>query len=209
MSDYPPTPSYGASSWSQEQANAPYLPSNHPNHYLQPNDVRTGRAPMASSYDASMSAYGYNGAIPGFSAAVVASGVPPLPIFQGWNQDSIPLPPYTSPQNASQYAEYQNDFYHNAQHFRPIEAQTYRHNTQAARPSDNGELSEGEFEESAFPKNTAPVSHGVNQYNGSGGYVDTAHRALYPRTQDSNPVQESSLGMLAQTLRLGSAYYKF
>ena len=155
---------------------------------------------MASNYDTSMSAYGYNGAIPGFSAAAVASGVPPLPIFQGWNQDSIPLPPYTSPQNAPQYAEYSDGSHHNAQYFPPVEPQHYQHSTQAAKPFDNGELSEGEFEDNSFPGNTAPVSYGINQYQGNGGYVDTAHRAVYSRSQDFSPAQGPHPGTLVLSL---------
>jgi hypothetical protein len=197
MSDYPPTPSYGANSWSRDQPIPPYLPPTYPNQYLQPNDGHPARPPMASNYDTSMSAYGYNGSIPSFSATAVASGVPPLPIFQGWNQDSIPLPPYISPQNAPQYAEYNDNSHHNTQYFPPVEPQLYQQNTQAARPFDNGELSEGEFEDSNVPGNTAPVSYGMNQYQGNGGYVDTAHRAVYSKSQEFSPAQGSHPGMLS------------
>jgi len=139
MSDYPPTPSYGASYGARDQTNPPYLPPTYPNQYLQGDDGHTEN--IGSSYDASMSAYAYNRSIPTFSAAAVASGVPPLPIYQGWNQDAMPLPPYTAPHNPSQYTGYGGSSQSNAQYYQPAGQQNYHQNTGIAKPLEQTDLS--------------------------------------------------------------------
>jgi hypothetical protein len=187
MSDYPSTPSYGAGYGARDQTNPPYLPPTYPNHYLQGEDGRTGH--MGTNYDASMAAYAYNRAIPAFSAAAVASGVPPLPIYQGWNQDAIPLPSYTAPQNPSQYTAYGGDSQSNAQYYQPMGQQNYHQNTGVVKPLEQSELSEGEFEDAGASNNTPPVSYGSNQYRGNDGtgYMDTAQRAVYSQAHDYSP----------------------
>jgi hypothetical protein len=195
MSDYPPHP-YGAGYGARDHGNPPYLPPTYPNQYLQTEDGRTvqGQVHAASNYDA----YGYNRAIPAFSAAAVASGVPPLPIYQGWNQDSIPLPPYTAPSNPTQYAGYTDSSQHNTQYY-PVVSQTgYQPPVTAPRPFEQGELSEGEFEDGAVATNTPPAGYGTTRYHGNDGtgYIDNAQRAVYSRTQDYSPHQSSYPGML-------------
>jgi len=187
MSDYPPTPSYGASYGARDQTNPPYLPPTYPNQYLQGDDGHTEN--IGSSYDASMSAYAYNRSIPTFSAAAVASGVPPLPIYQGWNQDAMPLPPYTAPHNPSQYTGYGGSSQSNAQYYQPAGQQNYHQNTGIAKPLEQTDLSEGEFEDVGATNNTPPVGYGSNHYQGidGTGYMDTAQRAVYSRTQDYSP----------------------
>jgi len=186
MSDYPP---YGANYPARDQTNPPYLPPTYPNQYLQADDGVTGH--MASNYN--MAAYGYNRAIPTFSAATVASGVPPLPIYQGWNQDAIPLPPYTLPHNAAQYTGYSSDSQNHSQHYHSASHQSYPQNAPAAKPFEPGDLSEGEFE-----ANTPPIGYGATQFRGNDGtgYMDTAQRAVYSRTQNYSPQQAAYPGML-------------
>jgi hypothetical protein len=180
MSDYPATPSYGMGYGAQDQTNPPYLPPTHPNQYLQQDDDRMGQAGMPSSYDASMSTYGYNGATSSFSASAIASGVPPLPIYQGWNQDPDSLPPYAPAHTAPQYGGYSNGVHQNPQYYAPTQP-TYQQNQPASRPYDEGELSEGEFE-------GATPAYGTNQYraNDGKGYVDTAQRSGYSGAHDQN-----------------------
>ncbi|TVY33828.1 hypothetical protein LSUB1_G007417 [Lachnellula subtilissima] len=182
MSDYPATPSYGMGYGAhQDQNNPPYLPPMYPNQYQQQDDGRMDQAGMPSSYDASgMPTYGYNGATP-FSASAIASGVPPLPIYQGWNQDPVPLPPYAPANPTPQYGGYSNGVHQNPQYYPPPQP-TYQHNQPTSRPYDEGELSEGEFEGAA-------PSYGTNQYRPNDGksHVKIAQRSGYPVAHDQNP----------------------
>jgi hypothetical protein len=187
MSDYPSTPSYGTGYGGRDQTNPPYLPPAYPNQYAQGDDGRTGH--MGTNYDASMAAYAYNRAIPNFSAAAVASGVPPLPIYQGWNQDPVPLPPYSAPHHPSQYTGYGGAPQVNSQFYQPMGHQNYPQNTGAGKPFEQTDLSEGEFEDAGASINTPPIGYGSNQYRGNDGtgYMDTAQRAVYSRPQDYSP----------------------
>lgn len=179
-------PSYGGSYGSRDQTNPPYLPPTYPTQYLQGDDGRPGH--MGGNYDASMAAYSYNRSIPGFSAAAVASGVPPLPIYQGWNQDAMPLPPYTAPSNHSQYSGYGGVPQTSAQYYQPVGQQNYHQNTATAKSLEQ-DLSEGEFEDVGASVNTPPVGYGSSQYRGNDGtgYMDTAQRAVHSRAQDYSP----------------------
>lgn len=185
MSDYPTTPSYGTNYGSRDQTNPPYLPPTYPNQYVQQqDDGRAGQGYMAGNYDTSMSSYAYNKALPSFSAAAVASGVPPLPIYQGWNQDAIPLPPFNPPQ-PTQYPNYNNNV-HNASQFYPsVGHQNYPSSAQPSKPYEQGELSEGEFEDSGLATNTPPAGYGTSQYANSGmSYTDNTSHATYSRAQE-------------------------
>lgn len=200
MSSYTPTPSYGLNYGAREQQNPPYLPPTYPNQYMQAADSHTSQGQMGNNYDASMNAYAYNRAIPSFSAAAVASGVPPLPIFQGWNQDAIPLPPYNLPPAvpapAPQYNPYgntpQNTGFYPPPPPPPPPQPTYQQN-HIQKPFEP-DLSEGEFEDGGRATRTPPVgqSSGFYRGNGGNGYVDTAHRAVYSKTQDYSPQQSYS-----------------
>lgn len=170
MSDYPAAPSYGvnygAQDHSQNQSNPAYLPPTYPAQYMQQDDGRIGHGNMSSSYDASMSGFGYNGPAPSFSASAIATGVPPLPIYQGWNQDSIPLPPYSA-HNSQQYSGYsdtnaQNN-HHNSQYY--ISQPSYQPPPQVSQPYDEGEVSEGEFKGNSRQMNNSTATHGANQYS--------------------------------------------
>lgn len=196
MSNYPSTPSYGGNYGARDQTNPTYLPPTYPNQYLQGDDGRASQGQMGADYDASMSAYDYNRAVPTFSASAVAAGVPPLPIFQGWNQEAVPLPPYTTPQNTSQYTGYGNDYQANAPYYQqPMVQQPYHHHTGVAKPFEQNDLSEGEFEDVAGSTNTPPVGYGSTSYraNDGVGYMDIAHRAI-SRAQDYNPQQSGYQG---------------
>ncbi len=191
MSDYPPTQSYGSSYGApDQQQHQSYLPQTYPNPYLPPDNGQASQGNIAPNYNSNAAVYGYNTTIPSFSASALASGVPPLPIFQGWNQDSIPLPPYTTQQPATQYNTFANA-QQNPQYYQPVSQPSYQQNVQ-------GELSEGEFEDGAHATNTPPVGYGSVQYSAhdAAGYNDTAQRALYSKTRDYAPQPSSYSGML-------------
>ncbi|KUJ09359.1 uncharacterized protein LY89DRAFT_285810 [Mollisia scopiformis] len=190
MSDYPSTPSYGANYGSRDQTNPPYIPASYPNQYMQPDDGRTAQGNMASHYDTSMSAYAYNRALPSFSAAAVASSVPPLPIYQGWNQDSIPLPPFNPPHNTAQYPSYGNNAQNGSQFYSSMGHTNYLPNAQPAKAYEQGELSEGEFEDGGLATNTPPAGYSTSQYgNGGTNYNDNSSHAGYAQVQDFTPQQ--------------------
>jgi hypothetical protein len=194
MSNYPQQPSYGTSYGSRDQANPPYLPPSYPNQYMQADDSREVQGHMASNYDTSMSAYAYNRALPAFSAAAVASGVPPLPIYQGWNQDAIPLPPFTTPNNTAQYPNYGNNT-PNGSHYYPTPShQNYLSQPQSAKPYDQRELSEGEFEDAGIATNTPPVGYSAYSGNNGTAYNENMQHAGYSGAQEFNP-QQSYTGM--------------
>lgn len=193
MSDYPSTPSYGANYGARDQANPPYLPPTYPNQYMQQDNGRAAQGHMAQNYDTSMSAYAYNNALPSFSAAAVASGVPPLPLFQGWNQDTVPLPPFNQQQNAIQYPPPNNNSQFGSQYYPSYSHPSYPSNAQTPKRYEQGELSEGEFEDNGQATITPPVGYGVSHYtNVAANYGDSSTSAGYsgarePNTQQSYP----------------------
>jgi hypothetical protein len=206
MSDYPSTPHYGANYGGQNQPNPPYLPPAYPNQYSQSDDGHMGQHQYAPNYVANMAAYGYNGVAPGFSAAALAAAAPPLPIYQGWNQDPVPLPPYNTQHNTMQQTGYTASTYNDyPQHYAPPQ-QSYQHNIPQAKPYDEGEVSEGEFDGGYAPQNPTPVDYGATQYgaNGGNGYVDTAQRAVYapPPAQASRPGETTLLQAAIPSSRL-------
>ncbi|TVY73282.1 hypothetical protein LSUE1_G007927 [Lachnellula suecica] len=192
MSDYPATPFYGMGYGASDQNNPPYLPPTYPTQYLPQDDGRMGQAGMPSSYDASMSTHGYNGATPSFSASAIASGVPPLPIYQGWNSDPVPLPPYAPAQPVPQFSGYSNGPTQNSQYYSAPTQAPYQQSPQNSRPYDEGELSEGEFDGSTGPASAnngrAQSAYGAKQSRAHEGtnYVDNAQRSGYFGAQDHN-----------------------
>ncbi|KAH9218313.1 hypothetical protein DL95DRAFT_385720 [Leptodontidium sp. 2 PMI_412] len=192
MSDYPSTPSYPPGYGVRDQQIPPYLPPTYPNQYLQADDSQQGQ--MASHYDTSMSAYGYNRSIPSFSASAVAAGVPPLPIFTGWNQDSVPLPSYnTTPNNGAQYSGYANNAHHSTPYYQPPSQPAYQHQMPGGKHYDQGDLDEGEFEDQTNAAHAPSNVYGASQFRESGGtgYVDTAQRAVHSKPRDYSPQHSS------------------
>jgi hypothetical protein len=173
MSNYPLTPSYGT--------NPSYLPPTYPNQYTRLDDGNASQGHVAGTYDASMNVYGYNRTVPAFSAAAVASGVPPLPIFTGWS--TAPLPSYNVSQNGGQYNGYASQA--PPQQYYPPAQPSYQPHPHQAKPFET-ELSEGEFEDNGATIRNSAVGYSTSQHRGNDGtgYVDTAQRALYSRTQD-------------------------
>jgi hypothetical protein len=156
---------------------------------MQQGDGHTVQTHMSSNYDPSIPAYGYNNSIPSFSATSLAPAAPPAPIYQGWSQDAISLPSYSTPHNNMQYTGYDGNPYQTQQSYPPPQPQTYHQNTQQAAPYDEGELSEGEFDAyGGQHTGTAAPDYGSNYYQGNDGtgYMSTAHRAVYPSGQDYN-----------------------
>jgi len=200
MVDYPQQPHYGAS---YGQANNPYQPPLYPNQYVQPNDGHTADNQYVANYNQNMGAYGYNAAIPGFNAAALASAPTPLPIYQGWNQDPMPLPAYTAPQNTMPNNGYSAPSYNNyVPPYPPVPQPAYQQNTQPAKPYDESDMNGGSYNNGyaapAVPQQKAPYNAKASAFpsNDGNGYTDTAHRAVYARNQDAAPPQNSRPGKL-------------
>ncbi|CAL3970927.1 unnamed protein product [Diplocarpon coronariae] len=172
----------------REQPGPHYLPTTFPPQYLQPDQSQQEQ--IATHYDTSATAFGYNRAVPSFSASAVASGVPPLPIFQGWNQGSIPLPTYTGYENNT-----------NPQNFHPPNQPSFQQHALDVTNS-HGEMSESEFDNNPVATHT-PTGYGASQYreNGRTGYSDTAQHAVFSKSKDHGHHKPSYHDRLNYSLR--------
>ncbi|TGO37749.1 hypothetical protein BHYA_0090g00390 [Botrytis hyacinthi] len=210
MSGYP---YYGAAYGNRDQSNNPPYPtySNHSAYYPQ-DDGRSGQHAMNQGYDNTM-AYGYNQQqLPNYSAPAMQNNIPPVPVFQGWNQENSSMPQYNAaPQGMHSYAGYNHQNYaQNSQYYAPVAAPqpAYHSQTPAYGNVENREMSEGEYDDtsvhmhSAAP-NASIAAPGSNHYRGNSGtgYLGTAHRAVYPTGQDPAPQQPPP------TLRNAADYY--
>ncbi|KAH7390304.1 hypothetical protein BKA64DRAFT_678928 [Cadophora sp. MPI-SDFR-AT-0126] len=191
MSDYPSNLSYPTGYGVHDQQNPPYLPPAYPNQYPQADNGQQGQ--VASHYDTSMSAYAYNRTIPSFSASAVAAGVPPLPIFQGWNQDSVPLPPYTTPNNGNQYPGYTNIAQQPAPYYQAPSQPSYQPQISGNKSFDQGDLDEGEYEDHSNATHTPATGYNATQLreNSGTGYTDSAQRAVYSKAKEYSPQQSA------------------
>jgi len=192
MSEYNQHSHYGVNYGSQNHTNAPYLPP-YPNQYSQTNDGGSAQQNYIPNYDVNAAGYGYNQSVPGFNPTSVASVVPPLPIYQGWNQDPMPLPTYNAPSgnmySNQNYSSFPQPYPSIPQH------QAYQPNPRVGKPYDDRKVSDTDYSTAYAPPNHTPVIYSSAQYRGAdgNGYVDTAHRAVYPTPQDaaSIPVNRS------------------
>ncbi|TGO89653.1 hypothetical protein BPOR_0099g00080 [Botrytis porri] len=167
---------------------------------------------MTQGYDNTM-AYGYNQQqLPNYSAPAMQNNIPPVPVFQGWNQENSSMPQYNAaPQGMHSYAGYNHQNYaQNSQYYAPVAAPqpTYHSQTPAYGNVKNREMSEGEYDDTsahmhAAAPNASIGAPGSSHYRGidGNGYLDTAHRAVYPTGQDPAPQQPPP------TLRNAADYY--
>lgn len=176
MSDYPPNPSYGLNYGAQDQANPPYLPPTYPAQYLQPDDSRIAHSNMALDYDA----YGYNNAAATFNSNQMPPSIPPVPLYQDWNQDPASLAPY-NPHSGPQYARYPDNPHHNSPYY-PQPQAPYQPPPHASRHYDEGEVSESGFEVNTASMNNAPAAYRADQYvaNDNPAYAESSGRQGYP-----------------------------
>ncbi|QSZ35032.1 hypothetical protein DSL72_007895 [Monilinia vaccinii-corymbosi] len=194
MSDYP---YYGATYGRDQTNNPPYptYPTQAP--YYQRDDGRSGQHAMTQAYDNTM-AYGYNQQLPSYSAPAMQNNTPQRPVFQGWNQENTSMPQYNAaPQAMHSYAGYNHQNYaQNSQYYAPVAAPqpTYHSQTPMYGNPGDREMSEGEYDDNSAHMHTAPPSTsvgapGTSHYRGhdGNGYLDTAHRAVYPTSQDPTP----------------------
>lgn len=197
MSDYPQQPHYGAGYGAPANQYPP--PPVYSNQYVQPN---TGTAPEGQympQYEQNMAQnmnqYAYNGAVPGFNPPALQAAPTSLPIYQGWNQDSVPLPTYTAPQNPIQHNGYVAPPYNN-NYSQPYPQNTHNTYQQIIQPQPTKQYNEvetgkGNFDDGYGGQSNIPVHYGPKpiQYalNDGNGFTDTAHRAVYARNQDSVP----------------------
>jgi hypothetical protein len=207
MADYP---YYGQNYGSRDQSTQPsYLPQNYQNtayNNFPQDDSRAGQSMMNQAYDNAMSTYYNQQQMSGYSAPAAQPNIPQIPPFQGWNQDSMSMSQYnTAPQGIHSYGGYnQQNYSQNSQYYAPVATPT-----QAPYPSQSTgygnaasrEMSEGEFDDgSANVNNTSAIAsmaaQGRNYYRGNdggNGYLDTAHRAVYPQSQNPSPQQPPAL----------------
>ncbi|KAJ8064813.1 hypothetical protein OCU04_007122 [Sclerotinia nivalis] len=208
MSDYP---YYGAAYGSRDQTNNPPYPT-YPTQapYYQQDVGRSGQHAMTQGYDNTMG-YGYNQQLPNYSAPAMQNNIPQVPIFQGWNQENSSMPQYNAaPQGMHSYAGYNHQNYaQNSQYYAPVAAPqpTYHSQTPVYGNTENREMSEGEYDDTSArihpaPPNSSAGAPGTSLYRGNdgNGYVDTAHRAVYPTSRDPTPKQPP-------TLRNAADYY--
>lgn len=158
-------------------------------------------------------AYGYNQQqLPNYSAPAMQNNIPPVPVFQGWNQENSSMPQYNAaPQGMHSYAGYNHQNYaQNSQYYAPVAAPqpTYHSQTPAYGNIENREMSEGEYDDTsahmhAAAPNASIGAPGSSHYRGNDGnsYLDTTHRAVYPTGQDPVPQQPPP------TLRNAADYY--
>ncbi|KAF7957817.1 hypothetical protein EAE96_003387 [Botrytis aclada] len=209
MSDYP---YYGAAYGNRDQSNNPPYPT-YPNQsaYYPQDDGRSGQHTMTQGYDNTM-AYGYNQQLPNYSAPAMQNNIPPVPVFQGWNQENSSMPQYNAAsQGMHSYAGYNHQNYaQNSQYYAPVAAPqpTYHSQTPAYGNVENREMSEGEYDDAsthmhAAAPNASIGAPGSSHYRGNdgNGYLDTAHRAIYPTGQNPAPQQPPP------TLRNAADYY--
>ncbi|RDW62296.1 hypothetical protein BP6252_11729 [Coleophoma cylindrospora] len=193
MADYPQTPHYGSHFGHQSQS--PYVPPTYPNQYMQSttHQIPGNYAyPVAQSMENTQSAYNYNQNIPGTATAPGLNHQ--QPIYQGWNQEPMPSAPYTPQQPNLQNPSYGPSYYGQQNYQLPPQAQ--QQYSQYPAPGEDGELSEGEFEPRAA--HTGPLPSAYDQaptWNSDRtGFVDTAHRAVFPRNQERSTPQSARSG---------------
>lgn len=193
MSGYPPSTPYDANYANQEQTSPSYLPPAYPNQYLQQDNGYdyAGQGNVPSNYGA----YGYNQGIPPaptFSPAAVASGIPPLPIYQDWNHSQIPPPSYSTPQHGVPYTNYPGDSIHDNSAYTYPAQHNYVPPTQDYRPHGESGRDEGEYEDPAEPSPTPNnfQASTIPGYHGT-GYGDPA---VYSRNDEYSPMQPSNYG---------------
>lgn len=155
MADYPVTPSFGFIP-GQPTAMPSYsgtIPSPNPKYGSAPPDqVQT----QAFDYNQAqaMAALMQSGGFPGFSAAAVASGVPPLPIYPSWDPLSYP-PRVHSASQVMPAVDRTGDSSTNGHLSTNRELLNKHHARDSWYPqplTDEGELSEGEYEGPDTPR---------------------------------------------------------
>jgi hypothetical protein len=193
MANYPPTPPFGMA---LGRAVPPYREASHQEIYDYGDAVQPERRPLLEYHKAQTRvAFDQNAKVPGFSAASVASGIPPLPIYQdqesllygnparSYGRDGTLEPPRSQnpnskPSNLSPHELPQN-LSQERIHKRPAS------HTPAARNAEEGELSEGEFEEvrSNVNRNTAGMTRRHDYYEHQ---REDRHISAYRGAYDGN-----------------------
>jgi len=109
MANYPPTPSFGLN-FGAPAAPAATTPGSAYNAtastYSQDHTRRASQRSIVAGQVDSYTAFHENRNVPAFSAAAVASGIPPLPIFPAWSPPTLwpPGPPLSHTPIGSGYA---------------------------------------------------------------------------------------------------------
>lgn len=178
MSNYPHN-QYTGGYDAPEQSSNPYLPPTYTNQYYPPGNSQPVPNPPAAI--PTYGGYAYHHAVPAFNSAGHTSDVSPVPLFQGWNQDPVLTPSYsTIPASAQTPFTGYNALPQGPPPYYSQSAQsTYQHDTStSAKPVDQAEMSEGEYEEGNIP-DAFNEAHDYNEngvYNSFGSAQVTRHR---------------------------------
>jgi hypothetical protein len=179
MSDYPPTPSFGTLGQPVPRYYEP--PQNAMYEYDE--GVQDGADVLSFNMTQSNNSFSHNSKIPGFSAATVASGIPPLPIYDSRGSPYSYLPEASDrfvgiPEiNSSNYSDSQ----------RPAQIIS-RLPVTSTQVTEEGELSEGEFEDTTVKGNESSIaaSHGrIDDYE---SYDNRYNEPVHPRSYSGNTV---------------------
>jgi hypothetical protein len=196
MADYPP--SFEAASGRRSQPIS--FQATAQNGTYEYDDLQQeDRRPYDYDKAQSMSAFQYNGYIPGFGASPMSSGITPFPTCQIREPSSYQFPAVAPTHNGRHESSRLSGSPHlNAyQQNLPVHelspnmpsagGRILSSHAATAQPTEDGELSEGEYEEvgTESEPNIVPVEFtGKEQYNQRDGHRAFAHRALYMRSPE-------------------------
>lgn len=189
MSGYPP-PQYGGSYGPPDQSNLPYLPPTYPQQYYPQNNQHGGHGQVNAN--SNYNAYGYNQVIPPFNP-IPTPGMPPMPLFQGWNQDHVPTPSFSGAPSQSPYNGYTPVQEHHGPHYSSADHANWQqpyHN--AAPPYEQQDGYEGEYHNSVA-MNDAPaqvVTAGRRSHSSSNGQYRPLANGQQSSTRET-PAQPS------------------
>lgn len=196
MSNYPPS-QYGGSYGSHDQSNVPYLPPAYPPqpYYLQ-NNQHGGQGQVIGN--SNYGTYGYSHNMPAFGAVPT----PPIPLFQGWNHDHVPTPPFSSAPQQSPYNGYTPLQEQQSQQYPPpVHTRWQPQDYNPAVTNDLEEMEQGEYQDRAMTENvpTPRFVSGSRRSSAGNGYhrhsPNTNHslkpKSPIPRTPSSGMFQQA------------------
>ncbi|KAH8816918.1 hypothetical protein F5884DRAFT_777900 [Xylogone sp. PMI_703] len=202
MSDYPPTPSFGTGFG---QPNPPYAP-NYRGQYLQRDEHQ-----MRSQFPPPPNppTYGYNQTIPMYNTVAVQPGLPQQPVFQNWNQEVVP-PPNIYPRHDLRYPSYA-EAQQTIPYAQPPSAHSYNQHNVPTKAAEEGEISEGEFEDRSIRTQPPFAMHqqqtSTVAYPGTGSSIPYESAPRYQSEQYSATANEYHTREFPQTRQNRSESY--
>jgi len=165
MSNYPP-PQYGGGYSSHDQSSMPYVPPAYPPQYFPTNSQQGGHGQVntASAYGT----YGYNQIMPVFGA-IPNPGISPVPLFQGWNHEHVPAPPFSSTSQHSLHTGYSPEQQQNQPY--PLHNRTgwQQPSFHGAVSYDQQDMVGGDFQEDNIVKDASAPNYSASRRRSSAG----------------------------------------